>query len=192
MLFIKDFRNTAKSYILTLQDSVTNELSEKIYDFNSEEFDGQAGVAALKMLKDIKNDKYRLSMNINANRKTAALLKILDQFRRYGHAVIDFNMFDNYSDSYFTDKYYGYYHDKDYKITYIADYEVDVLGKIKIVKIKETAKPDDESYDTIIKRHKKLIKKTGRFCGIKFHKFNRVQFFALTLITRKRIDISRL
>lgn len=68
MLFIKDFRNTAKSYILTLQDSVTNELSEKIYDFNSEEFDGQAEVAALKMLKDIKNDKYRLSMNINANR----------------------------------------------------------------------------------------------------------------------------
>lgn len=192
MLYIKDFRNTAKSYILTLQDSVTNELSEKIYDFDSKEFGGQAGLAALKMLKDIKNDKYGLSMNINANRKTAALLKILDQFRRYGHAVIDFNMFDSYNDSYFTDKYYGYYRNKDYKITYIADYEVNVLGKIKIVKIKETANPDDESYDAIIKRHKKLIKKTGRFCGIKFHKFNRVQFFALTLITRKRIDISRL
>lgn len=192
MLFIKDFRNTAKSYILTLQDSVTNEISEKVYDFNSEEFDSQAGIAALKMLKDIKNDKYRLSMNINANRKTAALLKILDQFRRYGHAVIDFNMFDNYSDSYFTDKYYGYYHNKDYKIIYVADYEVDVLGKIKIVKIKETAKTDDENYDTIVKRHKKIIRKTGRFYGIKFHKFNRVQFFALTLITRKRIDISKL
>lgn len=192
MLFVKDFRTTTGSYILTLQDSVTNELSEKIYNFNSKEFDGQAGVAALKMLKDIKNGKYKLSMNINANRKTAALLKMLDQFRRYGHAVIDFNMFDNYSNSYFTEKYYGYYRDKDYKIIYVADYKVDVLGNVKIVKIKETANPNDENYDIIVKRHKKLIKKTGKFNGIKFHKFNRVQFFALTLITRKRIDISRL
>lgn len=29
MLCIKDFRTTTKSYILTLQDSETNELSEK-------------------------------------------------------------------------------------------------------------------------------------------------------------------
>lgn len=36
MLCIKDFRTTTKSYILTLQDSETNELSEKVYDINND------------------------------------------------------------------------------------------------------------------------------------------------------------
>lgn len=189
MLFVKDFRTTTKSYILTLQDSETNELSEKVYDFNN--FDVQAYNAAYEMLKDIKNSKYKLSLNINANRKTAALLKILDQFRRCGHAVVDFNMFSSYRDSDFSKKYYGYYRDKDYNIIYIADYKVKGLS-VKLVKVKETANVKDENYDAIIKNHKKIIEKTGEFNGVKLHKFNRVQFLALILIARKRIDVFKL
>lgn len=190
MLYIKDFRTTTKSYILTLQDSETNELSEKVYDFDN--FDGQAWSAAYEMLMNIKNGEYKLSMDINVNRKTAALLDILTQLRRDRHVIINFNMYNSYSDSDLSKKYYGYYLDKDGKRTYIADYKVDRLGNIKLVKVEETADVKDENYDIILKKHKNLIRKTGEFNGVKFHKFNRVEFLALMLIARKRIDVFKL
>lgn len=58
--------------------------------------------------------------------------------------------------------------------------------------VKETANVKDENYDAIIKNHKKIIKKTGEFNGVKLRKFNRVQFLALMLIARRRIDVSQL
>lgn len=190
MLCIKDFRTTTKSYILTLQDSETNELSEKNYDINSDKFNGRTW-AGFQMLDDINDGKYQLSLDINANRKTAALLETITQFKRERYVVVDFNMFDSYRDSDFSKKYYGYCHDKDYNIIYIADYKTKGFS-VQLVTVKETANVKDENYDAIIKNHKKIIKKTGKFNGVKLRKFNRVQFLALMLITRRRINVSQL
>lgn len=56
-LNIKDFHTTITSYNLILEDSETHELSEKVYDFNNDEFGGLENLAALKMLNDINAGK---------------------------------------------------------------------------------------------------------------------------------------
>lgn len=76
-LNIKDFRTTTTSYNLILEDSETHELSEKVYDFNDDEFGGVASSAALKMLDDINSGKYKLTLSIKANNNTATVAKNL-------------------------------------------------------------------------------------------------------------------
>lgn len=75
VLNIKDFRATTTSYNLVLEDSETHELSEKVYNFNDDEFGGVSTSAALKLIDDVRTGKYGLTLSINANNMTAALLK---------------------------------------------------------------------------------------------------------------------
>lgn len=93
------------------------------------------------------------------------------------------------SSSQFAKKYYGYYFGKNGEKTYIADYTT-TGGKSSIIVISEKS---DKIDDAIIKHHRNLIIKTGELNGVKLRKFNRVQFLAMMILTKKsKTDIFKL
>lgn len=192
MLFIKDFRTTATSYNLILEDSETHELSEAIYDFNDDEFGGVENFAALKMLNDINTGKYRLTLSINANNRTAALLSFIKEYKYDKNALIYLLRLyraKNAGSSEFAKEYYGYYYGKNGEKIYIADYAT-TGGKSSIITINEKS---DKIDDAIVKHHRNLIRKTGELNGTKLRKFNRVQFLAMMILARKsKTDVFKL
>lgn len=191
VLNIKDFRTTTTSYNLILEDSETHELSEKVYDFNDDEFGGVASSAALKMLDDINSGKYKLTLNIKANNNTAALLSFVKEYKYDKNALLYLiRLYRTKADSsQFAKKYYGYYIGKNGEKTYIADYAIKG-GKLAIITVNEKS---DKTDDAIIKHHRNLIRKTGELNGTKLRKFNRVQFLAMMILARKsKTDVFRL
>ena len=189
VLNIKDFRTTTTSYNLILEDSETHELSEKVYDFNDDEFGGVSSSAALKMLNDINAGKYRFTLNTNANNMTAALVSIIKDYKHDKNVLLDFNKLKNASSSCFAEKYYGYYYGKNDEKTYIADCTVKG-DKLAITTVCEES---DKTDDAIIKHHRNLIRKTGKLNGVKLRKFNRVQFLVMMILSRKsKTDVFKL
>lgn len=191
MLFVKDFYTTMTSYNLVLEDSETHELSEKVYDFNNDEFGGVENFAALKMLDDINAGKYKLTLSINANNMTAALLSFIKEYKYDKNALLYLLRLyrTKASSSQFAKKYYGYYIGKNGEKTYIADYTT-TNGKLSIITISEKS---DKIDDAIIKHHRNLIRKTGELNGVKLRKFNRVQFLTMMVLAKKsKTDIFKL
>lgn len=189
VLNIKDFRTTTTSYNLVLEDSETHELSEKVYDFNDDEFGGVSTSAALKLIDDVRTGKYRLTLSMNANNMTAALLNTVKDYKHYDNVLLDFYKAKNTNSPQFAKKYYGYYYGKNDERIYIADYAIKG-NKFTIITVSEKF---DRTDDATVKHYRNLIRKTGELNGVKLRKFNRVQFLAMMILTRRfKTDVFKL
>lgn len=189
VLNIKDFRTTTTSYNLVLEDSETHELSEKVYNFNDDEFGGVSTSTALKLIDDVRTGKYGLTLSINVNNMTAALLNTVKDYKHYDNVLLDFYKAKNASSPQFAKKYYGYYYGKNDERIYIADYAIKG-NKFTIITVSEKF---DRTNDAIAKHYRNLIKKTGKLNSVKLRKFNRVQFLAMMILTRRfKTDVFRL
>lgn len=189
VLNIKDFRTTTTSYNLVLEDSETHELSEKVYDFNDDEFGGVSTSAALKLIDGVRTGKYGLTLSINANNMTAALLKSVKDYKHYDNVLLNFHKAKNASSPQFAKKYYGYYYGKNDERIYIADCAIKG-NKFTIITVGENF---DRTNDAIVKHYRNLIRKTGELNSVKLRKFNRVQFLAMMILTRRfKTDVFRL
>lgn len=179
MLLVKDFYATLTSYNLVLEDSETKSLSEKVYNFDSDEFGGELSKATRAMLDDISNDKYKITLNIKANNFTFALLNALNKYMYDKRVHLNFNLFKNAGPTLFTEKFYAALEYDDGFTSYIVNYK----KKDNIIKLITIGDSIDED---IVEQHINEINATGEYNGKKLQKFNWVETLALTFITKTK------